>query len=127
MPPIVASTFVQEDHIPAMVISLEVVETIVPILTSKMGQPTTIVSDLFARRPSLSPSPSRRGRVIVCTLLLKESLFEDVSHILFRFGSLVSIIAAGLDNILGFGELSKEGDDLRMMCEVLEKQNSNVE
>lgn len=38
----------------------------------------------------------------------RHGFFADVSRTLFRIVSLISIVVAGQDDILGFGELLKE-------------------
>lgn len=50
----------------------------------------------------------------------RQILFVDVSHTLFKVGSLVSIIVVGQDDILGSIELSRERDELRETCEAVE-------
>lgn len=54
-------------------------------------------------------------------------LFANVSHTLFRIGSLISFVFAGQDVVLGSGELLKERDELKDRCEVLEQRKSDVE
>lgn len=54
-------------------------------------------------------------------------LFAYALHTLFRFKSLVYVVVAGQEDILGSSRLSRERDELRKMCEALERKNYDVE
>lgn len=80
--------------------------------------------------PSLVPSTPEEFATVVAVEDLnfvwglstpeRQSLFADASHTLFRVRSLVSIVAAGYDGVLGSCELLKERNKMRGSCEVLE-------
>lgn len=76
--PTVASTSALEARILVVMTTLEVDETIIHIPTLKMGQPSTVATDLSTQEPSPSHSSAKRGRVIVRPLLLKEALLNGV-------------------------------------------------
>lgn len=46
----------------------------------------------------------------------KRGLFANVSQTLFRYGSLVSMVASSQEAVLGFVNLSKEWDKLEEKC-----------
>lgn len=71
---IVVSIFVPEVRIPVMVIAPEEVETIVLVPTPEMGRLVAAVADLSTWGPSRSPSFTKMGRMIVCSLLLNKVL-----------------------------------------------------
>lgn len=55
------------------------------------------------------------------------SPFAYASCNLFRFRSLVSIVPTGQDDVLGYGKLLRERDELRETCEVLKRKCSDAE
>lgn len=59
--------------------------------------------------------------------LTSEVFFKDASHTLFRAKFLVSMVAAGHDDILCSNDLANEYDELKEKCETLERDDSKVE
>lgn len=82
---------------------------------------------LLAILPSRVPSTPKEFADIVASEDLdfvrglfaidRRSLFANTSHILFRAISLISIVVADQNNILGSRELPNERDELRERCE----------
>lgn len=52
-----------------------------------------------------------------------QGLFVYTSHA----GSLVSMATIGQDDVIGYGDLSRERDELKDKCEALEHGNAEVE
>lgn len=65
---------------------------------------------------------------IACGLFATDKLvlFADASHTLFRVRSLIYIVVVVQDDVLGYGELLKEHDELKDMCKVLEQRNFDI-
>lgn len=55
-----------------------------------------------------------------------QALFVDASRTLFKAKSIVYMVAASHNDILGYEDFSKERDKLKERCEVLLRENSEV-
>lgn len=55
------------------------------------------------------------------------NLFAYASHTFFRVGSLVFMVAAIQDDVLGSRDLSRERDELRERCEALDHKFFDAE
>lgn len=71
---VIAYTSISEAQIPVVVIALQVVKTIVLVLTPKMHQSATATIDFSTRGPPPSPSPTNRGQ--------GDSLYTPVKQVL---------------------------------------------
>ncbi|XP_050891375.1 uncharacterized protein LOC127096882 [Lathyrus oleraceus] len=54
-------------------------------------------------------------------------LFVDASYTLSKAEYLISMVAAGQDDVLGFGEVVREREELKKKCETLARENSKPE
>lgn len=57
----------------------------------------------------------------------RRGLFADASRTLFHAKSLVSKVASIQDDVLGYGDLVREQDQLKEKCKTLKRENSTTE